>query len=540
MLNVEKWFELSELGYRTLAIDYIESDGIDLIANLRKESALKGLTIPLYYWNSGSNCFNVVEEKASGNLSIAPSSLAVKEDNLLEKIASHKGGGIFLIEDWLSSELLPNVKKQRESQLQNFVRDNVGVEPDKLVFFLKSDYQLSSKISALVPVLKQSLPTASEVRSLLSERLANYSSIESQIESKIESKIESMVIALLGLSRAEIRYAIELYNCSKQKFEDLIYEYKISRFRGLGLEFIATPDVEKAGGLDLLQEYFKTIAQLNSPTAAKYNLVPPKGMLLLGVPGTGKTLCAKLAAKMLGYSLMGFSWSNILGADNSDRALSQILEIADTIDRVVLLADDFDKGFTGWNEGGTSMRLSQKLLTWMEEHTSRVLMIATVNRIGLLPAELKRRFDDGGIWFVDLPSIGEMQDIFTIYLRSYFPEQFQNKNPWSEREWYKLLKQYRGATPIEIKNAIIRCATTKYCNLSPNEKDSGKAIFVTVEDLLAQLDQFVKSIDRDGEDLRAIRNSAHNFKRASSPDRSIFVRQKQSMFNYQPHELEKV
>ena len=94
----------------------------------------------------------------------------------------------------------------------------------------------------------------------------------------------------------------------------------------------------------------------------------------MGPPGTGKSLCAKLAAKALGYPLLGLSWGNVLGADNPDRALAQILEVADCLDNCVILADDFDKGFTGWTEGGASRRLSQRLLTWMQEHTSNALI----------------------------------------------------------------------------------------------------------------------------------------------------------------------
>ncbi|MGF1490842.1 MAG: ATP-binding protein, partial [Prochloraceae cyanobacterium] len=480
--------------------------------------------LPIYYANSACSKFARVKYESKTGVKLILSEIDNDRNRLLSSIYKYPQKAIFIIDDWLTNDLSTVERRKKESQLQNIL--NLKID-SKLLFFLVQDYYLSNKVSTMIPSLKYSLPTASVIN-------------QQKAVKKISSKLgKNDSLALLGLSRRQIKLAIDLWENTDEPFYQFIHSFKVQQYRDLGLEFIATPDVETAGGLNLLQQYFQTIASLNEEIAADYKLAPPKGMLLLGVPGTGKTLCAKFAAFSLGYSLMAFSWSNILGAENSDRALSNILEIADTIDRVVLLADDFDKGFTGWKEGGKSMRLSQKLLTWMQEHTSRVLMIATVNRIGLLPAELKRRFDDGGIWFLDLPSMGEMQQVFKIYLGQYFPAQFgNNSNPWSDRLWYKLLMEYRGSTPVEIKNAVIRCATEKYCNLSTQEKLDRVSLSVTVEDLLAQLKQFVKSIDRDGEDLQSIRNDAHNFKPASSADETIFALKKETMFEYNPHILE--
>ncbi len=528
MLNLEKCFDLARGGYRAFGLRINQGETLDLLEYFQKKCQNSS---QVYYANAGKSRFQRLTKRGE----LLASDISANVENTLEEIIAYKEKAVFLIDDWLTKDLSAKEKRIKEAQIQNFLAAQGIINSEKIVFFLITDYQLSGKISTLVPVLNYSLPKTEEIESILIKKLT-------RSKRELLRKISPLKVtkSLLGLSRGEIRYAIDLFMNSNESLENVAYKYKISRFRKMGLEFIAEPDVEMAGGLDLLQGYLKKISQLYSSSAEKYDLSPPKGMLLAGVPGTGKTLCAKLAAFQLGYALMGLSWSNILGADNSDRALSQILEIADTIDRVVLLADDFDKGFTGWNEGGVSMRLSQKLLTWMSEHQSNVLMIATVNRIGLLPAELKRRFDDGGIWFVDLPTLGEMHSIFKIYLQKYFPEQYARTNHlmFSDREWYKLLKEYSGATPVEIKNAVIRCATEKYCALTELEKNKRVPYFVTLEDLLAQLKQFVKSIDRDSEDIRAIRNSSQIFKRASSPDNSIFVREERSMYDYELHELE--
>lgn len=361
---------------------------------------------------------------------------------------------------------------------------------------------------------------------------------------KTKSSLQKLVIACQGLPRGEIDLTLKTHTSLSNDVEELaklVLSYKAKQLRGIGLEFIAEPDIDTAGGLDLLQQFLsETVVKLNEPSAKKYNLRPPRGMLLMGPPGTGKSLCAKLTAKALGYSLLALSWGNVLGSDNPDRALASILEVADCLDKCILLADDFDKGFTGWEEGGVSRRLSQRLLTWMAEHTSNVMMVATVNRIQLLPSEIKRRFDDGGIWFVDLPEMGAMYEIFRIHLAKYFPTQFGNgEDPWSDRDWYRLLKSFRGATAVEIALSVARSAQDFYCSLTPDERDEADIkAQVTVDALLAQLAKFEMASVRDAEDLQAIRNTAYYARPASSPDTSRFAIKKQQLFDYQAHELE--
>jgi SpoVK/Ycf46/Vps4 family AAA+-type ATPase len=310
--------------------------------------------------------------------------------------------------------------------------------------------KFTNKLSAKVPVIRYSFPNEGEVQQIVSEFCKSEG-----LTLKDNTSLYKLVVACGGLPRGEINLSLSTYSAltdDPKQLAESILQHKIEQLRGIGLEFIANPDVDSAGGNDLLQQFlYDRVVKLNEPGARKYRLRPPRGMLLMGPPGTGKSLCAKLAAKALGYSLLALSWGNVLGSDNPDRTLAQILEVADCLDRVILLADDFDKGFTGWSEGGASRRLSQRLLTWTVEHTSNVMMVATVNRIQLLPSEIKRRFDDGGIWFVDLPGMGAMYEIFLIHLCKYFPTQFEGKvSPWSDRDWYRLLKQYRGATPVEI------------------------------------------------------------------------------------------
>jgi hypothetical protein len=540
MLTLESWSVVTE---RVRLVVALEAASVDrkFIFEFFLSSAQQR-EISCYYWNLGYDSFQQIRENPSENYQLCNTELILPNRDVLQFLLSQNNPGIFLIDDWVNfEEINPLERRRRESQIQNLIERLRIAEATCYVILLGTFIQFSEKLSAEVPVLKYPLPDAFAVQSMVN----NFCS-ERGLELERAESLQRLVVACQGLPKGEIDLALNTHSALANNVEqlaELILNYKVAQLRGLGLEFIAEPDVPSAGGLDLLQRFlYEKVVKLNEPSARKYNLRPPRGMLLLGPPGTGKTLSAKLAAKALGYSLLALSWGNVLGSDNPDKTLAKILEIADCLDRCILLGDDFDKGFTGWESGGVSRRLSQRLLTWMQEHTSHVMMIATVNRIKLLPSEIKRRFDDGGIWFVDLPDMGSMYEIFRIHLGKYFPTQFgEGKDPWTDREWYGLLKKYRGATPVEIGNAVARCAQDFYCSLSQQEREKAEVpATITVKALEAQLEQFEMASKRDAEDLQAIRNSAYYARPASSPDRSRFAIAKQDLFEYQPHQFDAI
>ena len=534
-MHLKHWLEHSRLN---TVITAIEINPIDIDTLFQYFDNFAGdLNIPLYYWNLGYEKLQKVELLEDKTATLIPA-LEINreiEPNFLLKFLLQSDSipsGIYLLDDLCNfEELEPEVIREREALITNLHRKYGSGDRSIYIVLLGEYLQFGSRLAARIPTFKIPLPNRAEV-----ETLARSYFGEKELD------WHKLVTALQGLPYGEIELILPTYSqTDAEQLVEKILDHKISRWRGLGLEFFAEPDIKSAGGNDLLQKYlYEVVVKLNESGAQQYNLRPPKGMLLMGPPGTGKSLIAKLAASALGYPLLGLSWGNVLGADNPDKALAQILEVADCLDNCVILADDFDKGFTGWTEGGASRRLSQRLLTWMQEHTSNALMIATVNRIQLLPSEIKRRFDDGGIWFVDLPHRGAIRDIFLIHLAKYFPSQFADGvDPWSERDWYRLLKGYQGSTPVEIANAVVRCAIEFYCSLSDEERRFAVVTpTVTIESLLAQLSQFKKASIRDAEDLQAIRNKAYYARPASSEDKSGYAVVRQELFEYQGHHLE--
>lgn len=325
--------------------------------------------------------------------------------------------GVYVMDGQLDWDILDNYGMAKRQCLINNCALKVG--SDILIILLTTWVGKAKRITLRIPVVEIGLPTRKEIVDLLPEA---------------KGKDLQFVASCSGLSRGEI------LNLAHQNIERLL-AYKQTKLNSLPvpLDYFSDLKIGKMGGNDLLQEFlFNKVIKLNEPAAEKRSLRPPKGMLLIGPPGTGKTLTAKMTAQVLGYSLLGLSFGNVLSSENPDRVLTEILALADAMDKVVLLLDDFDKGFSGWESGGAPRRLSQKLLTWMQEHTSKVFVIATVNRVQFLPIEIVRRFNDGGVWLVDLPHRGALKQIFEVYLKKYCPVQFR-KDPWDRNQWFSLL-----------------------------------------------------------------------------------------------------
>jgi DNA polymerase III delta prime subunit len=395
---------------------------------------------------------------------------------------------------------------------------------------------LDSLLQPLIPLLKYPLPNEQEVKAIVTRTLDELP--DANLKNNSEQTIATLTRACQGLPQGEIELLLKRYlnfANSPAALSTRILQHKVSKFSGEGIEYIANPDVSEAAGLDNLSAHAANLIKLMDSNALKYNLRPPKGLLLLGVPGTGKTLSAKLIAQSLNVPLLGVSWGNILAADSPDRALSKLLEVAENL-HAVILWDDFDKGFTDWesSEGGVSRRLSQKTLTWMQEHESKVYVIGTINRLELVKTEILRRFED--IFFIDLPHLGAMFEIFRLHLAKHFPAQFgEGCNPWDDRIWYRVLKAYKGATPAEIGNAVKRCKERFYCGLSAEKREGGGIMArVTVEALLYQRTQFIPISISRSEDIQGIRNQAVNIQKAASEDSSRFAGSTQQLFEYQP------
>jgi SpoVK/Ycf46/Vps4 family AAA+-type ATPase len=185
----------------------------------------------------------------------------------------------------------------------------------------------------------------------------------------------------------------------------------------------ATTCLDDIGGLDLLKEWLVRRSGAFSASAKAYGLPAPKGLLIVGIPGTGKSLTAKATAGAFGLPLLRLDMGRVFGGivGQSEANLRAVIQTAEAISPCVLWIDEIEKGFSGSSssgstDGGTSSRVFGSFLSWMQEKTKAVFVVATANDVSKLPPEFLRkgRFDE--MFFVDLPDVQERTQIWEIVI----------------------------------------------------------------------------------------------------------------------------
>lgn len=273
----------------------------------------------------------------------------------------------------------------------------------------------------------------------------------------------AVVKNLRGLSRRQVRRAVLDACLNDGRFDkadvDALIEIKqnmIARARGGSiLEFVRTPaSIDEVGGLAHLKRWLELRRGGTSQKARDYGLDPARGVLLLGVQGAGKSLCAKAIATAWQLPLLkldpGALYNKYVG--ESERQLREALHKAELMSPVVVWIDEIEKGFASAasqsNDGGLSKRMFGTLLNWMQEHRAEVFLVATANDIEALPPELLRkgRFDE--IFFVDLPGEDARRRIFEIHLA-------RRKREPAAFDLDRLVRESAGYSGAEIEQAIV-------------------------------------------------------------------------------------
>jgi SpoVK/Ycf46/Vps4 family AAA+-type ATPase len=235
-----------------------------------------------------------------------------------------------------------------------------------------------------------------------------------------------------------------------------ILDAKRNRLGTLGCLEALVADVspEEIGGLNNLKRWLNERRGGFSVRARQFGLDPPRGILLLGVQGCGKSLCAKVVASAWRMPLLrmdpGVLYQKFIG--ESEARLREALEQAESMAPVVLWIDEIEKAFASASaesaDGGLSQRMFGTLLSWMQDHRHPIFLVATANNIAQLPPELMRkgRFDE--IFFVDLPGPKERQTIFAVHLRKRRRD--PNRFPMD-----RLVAASEGYSGSEIEQAIV-------------------------------------------------------------------------------------
>ncbi|HHP7232536.1 MAG TPA: AAA family ATPase [Xenococcaceae cyanobacterium] len=375
----------------------------------------------------------------------------VSPEAALEWVVRQKEPGIYIFKD-----LHPFIDG---AVVTRWLRDAIAnfKGTDKVVILMSPIQQVPIELEKEVVVLDYPLPNLTELDRVLSSQLRKVKGRNLKTEDR-----EKLLKAALGLTKDEAekvyrKAQVKAGRLTEQEVEIVLSEKKqLIRRNGI-LEYIEEDEtINSVGGLEELKRWLRQRSDAFTERAREYGLPQPKGMLILGVPGCGKSLIAKTTSRLWGLPLLRLDMGRVYDGSmvgRSEANLRNALKTAESISPVILFIDELDKSFAGGagsgdSDGGTSSRIFGSFLTWMQEKTSPVFVMATANRVERLPGEFLRkgRFDE--IFFVDLPTPEERQDIFRIHLG-------KRRSDITRFDLEQLAKVSDGFSGAEIEQAII-------------------------------------------------------------------------------------
>ena len=355
---------------------------------------------------------------------------------------------LFLLKDF--NRFLTDLSISRK--LRNISRI-LKLQP-KTIIIIGSDLTIPKELQDLLTVLQFQLPLEDEISQELN-RLVNSLNI------KIDQQLfENLTRACQGLSLERIRRVLSKIIATYKTIDDnsiavLLTEKKQIISQTEILEYISVDEkITNLGGLDNLKDWLKKRKTAFGIQASNYGLPTPRGLLLVGIQGTGKSLTAKAIANEWQLPLLKLDVGKLFGGivGESESRLRQMINVSETISPCILWIDEIDKAFSSTEskgDSGTSNRVLATFVSWLSEKKKPVFVIATANNIDLLPLEIirKGRFDE--IFFLDLPKKEEREEIFKIHLKEFRP------NSWKSFDYSKLADLSESFSGAEIRQSII-------------------------------------------------------------------------------------
>ena len=324
----------------------------------------------------------------------------------------------------------------------------------KTIIIIGSDLTIPKELQDLITVLQFQLPLKDEINHEL-ERLIH--SLNLEVETEL---FETLSRTCQGLSLERIRRVLAKIIATYKTIDQnsvtvLLSEKKQIISQTEILEYCSVNEkIINLGGLNNLKEWLKKRKTAFSLNALNYGLPTPRGLLLVGIQGTGKSLTAKAIANDWQLPLLKLDVGKLFGGivGESEARLRQMIEVAETISPCILWIDEIDKAFSNTeskSDSGTSNRVLATFISWLSEKTKPVFVISTANNIDLLPLEIirKGRFDE--IFFLDLPKKHEREEIFKIHLQEFRP------NSWENFNYSKLAYLSESFSGAEIRQSII-------------------------------------------------------------------------------------
>ncbi len=400
-------------------------------------------------WNPPRQClvWNIVDGFTADRNGNGFSSQSRDPITVLENIGKSDENAVIVLLDFHEFWNNPQVKRMIRNLAQKSRYNR------RTVVIVTPSQKVPDEFRDDAVVVRLPLPSAAELLQEL-ESLIQTSGVPCTLS---KTGREKLIQAALGMTlngaRRSFSKAIVTHGGIDDRDIDLVVAEKKDIIRRTdALEFYSSVEsAENVGGLSVLKDWLRLRERAFTEEARCYGLPAPKGIALIGIPGTGKSLTAKMIADLWHLPLLRLDAGALFGSlvGESEERTRKALAVAETIAPCILWIDEMEKAFSfGSGDSGTSQRVFAHLLTWMQEKTAPCFVVATANDISALPTELLRkgRFDE--IFFLDLPNPDERREIFSVHLkkRTCVPSDFNLDLLASESE---------GFVGAEIEQAII-------------------------------------------------------------------------------------
>lgn len=460
-----------------------------LIADIAKKQSKK-----FYVWTAtqGMSKVKADEGQVGGDRFHDPT-------EALNFIMEEKEAALFLLKDFHPFLEDPQVVRR----LRDVEYDLRGAY--KNILISAPELNLPIELQKSVSIVDIPLPDEEELFDLLNSMALAISKSNPDVVKLKKSEAKELARAAQGLtlSEAENAFSRAIVHDRQLCKDDikLVIEEKRQIIRKSGvLEFYPSDgSLADVGGLNQLKEWLNMRSRAFQPEARDFGLPAPKGVLLLGAPGCGKSLTAKVIGNVWKMPLLRLDFGSIFSGlvGSSEENMRQALKTAESVAPVILWIDEIEKGLSGSTSGqsdsGTSTRVFGTFLTWMQEKKSQVFVIATANQIHQLPPELLRRGRFDEIFFLDLPTPDARLEIFEVHLK-------RKKVEYRDWNLQGLVNMTEGFSGSEIEHSILEGMYFAF-----HEKR-----VLQIEDILHAIDKVVPLSVTYQESLESLRSWARS------------------------------
>ncbi|OPY36502.1 MAG: Proteasome-activating nucleotidase [Methanoregula sp. PtaU1.Bin051] len=430
----------TELDFsNTLSVSLRARVTLMVVVTPEEERAISQIKAVCAGWNPPRQClvWNIVD----GFTSIAGNSTFLSQAreplSALDDVVKSDENSVIVLLDFHEFWNNPHVKRRIKNLAQKFRYNR------RSIVIVTSSVKIPDEIRDDAVIVHLPPPSAADLSREL-DALVQTCNVPCTLSKNGREKLIQAALGMtLNSARRSFSKAIVMHgSIDDRDIDSVVGEKKDILSQTDALEFYSlTESADNVGGLSVLKEWLGLRERAFTDEARRYGLPAPKGIALIGIPGTGKSLTAKMIADLWHIPLLRLDVGALFGSlvGESEERTRRALTLAETIAPCIIWVDELEKAFSfGTGDSGTSQRVFAHLLTWMQEKTAPCFVVATANDISALPTELLRkgRFDE--IFFLDLPSFDERKEIFSVHLkkRTCIPSEFDLDRLATETEGY--------------------------------------------------------------------------------------------------------